>query len=45
MIVDEKRILGLIKSGEGISLEFKSSCRQINRDVYETICAFLNSGP
>lgn len=42
MIVDEKRILDLIKRGEGISLEFKSSCRQINRDVYETICAFLN---
>ena len=42
MIVDEKRILDLIKCGEGISLEFKSSNRQINRDVYETICAFLN---
>ncbi|WP_449188986.1 AlbA family DNA-binding domain-containing protein [Tannerella forsythia] len=42
MIVDEKRILDLIKCGEGISLEFKSSSRQINRDVYETICAFLN---
>ncbi len=32
----------LIKQGEGISLEFKTCRRALNRDIYETICAFLN---
>ena len=32
----------LIKQGEGISVEFKECRRAINRDVYETVCAFLN---
>jgi len=32
----------LIKQGEGIDLEFKTCCRALNRDVYETVCAFLN---
>lgn len=32
----------LIKKGEGISLEFKESRRTLNRDVYKTVCAFLN---
>ncbi|MBC8430862.1 MAG: putative DNA binding domain-containing protein [Desulfobacterales bacterium] len=32
----------LIKQSEGISVEFKECRRTINRDVYATVCAFLN---
>ena len=32
----------LIKQGEGISVEFKECRRTVNRNVYETVCAFLN---
>ncbi len=32
----------LIRQGEGVTLEFKQSREKLNRDVYETICAFLN---
>ena len=32
----------LIKQGEGISVEFKECRRSLNRDVYKTVCAFLN---
>mgnify|MGYP002629122005 CR=1 FL=1 len=32
----------LIQQGEGISVEFKKSSLAINRDVYETVGAFLN---
>lgn len=32
----------IIRKGEGISIEFKESRTRLNRDVCETICAFLN---
>ena len=32
----------LIKQGEGISVEFKECRHTLSRDVYETVCAFLN---
>ena len=32
----------LIKQGEGISVEFKECRRTLNRNAYETVCAFLN---
>jgi len=32
----------ILKQGEGLSIEFKESKIALNRDVYETICAFLN---
>ncbi len=32
----------LIKQGEGISVEFKKCRRTLTRNVYETVCAFLN---
>ena len=32
----------LIKQGEGISVEFKECRRTLTRDVYKTVCAFLN---
>jgi len=38
----EKQIKELILKGEGIDLEFKTCRNQLNRDVYETVCAFLN---
>ncbi|MBK5274872.1 MAG: ATP-binding protein [Desulfuromonadales bacterium] len=32
----------LLRQEEGVTLEFKQSRDKLNRDVYETICAFLN---
>ena len=37
-----KHLIKLISKGEGIDLEFKTCRNQLNRDVYETVCAFLN---
>ena len=42
MDVSIKQIHELIRQGEGISTEFKTCRNKINRDVYETVCAFLN---
>ena len=38
----EHQIRELIHQGEGLTTEFKTSWSQITRDVYETVCAFLN---
>ena len=38
----ESRIIELIRQGEGISVEFKTCRNKITRDLYETVCAFLN---
>ena len=35
-------IKNLVAGGEGISVEFKTCRNKLNRDVYETVCAFLN---
>jgi len=32
----------LIRKGEGISIEFKECRNKRNKDVFESICAFLN---
>ena len=32
----------IVKQGEGLSIEFKESKQTLNKDVYETVCAFLN---
>ena len=37
-----KKILSLIKMGEGLNIEFKESKNALNKDIYETICSFLN---
>lgn len=37
-----ERIREIIKTGEGISVEFKESRTALNKDVFDTICAFLN---
>lgn len=42
MKLSEHQIKTLIAQGEGVSLEFKTCREQLNRDVYETVCAFLN---
>ena len=39
---NEQQLIELTRKGEGIDLEFKTCRNQINRDVYETVCAFLN---
>ena len=42
MNTNESKIIELINKGEDIDLEFKTCRNQLNRDVYETVCAFLN---
>ncbi|MCK2097775.1 AlbA family DNA-binding domain-containing protein [Thauera aromatica] len=32
----------LLRGGEGLTVEFKRAREALNRDTYETICAFLN---
>jgi ATP-dependent DNA helicase RecG len=41
-MTDIDNIKSLIKRGEGIDIEFKESRKALNKDVYQTICAFLN---
>jgi ATP-dependent DNA helicase RecG len=36
------KIQSIIHEGEGLRIEFKECRSAINRDVYETVCAFLN---
>ena len=39
---NEERLMEIIRRGEGRDVEFKA-CRQgLSRDVYESVCAFLN---
>lgn len=42
MNANERQLIKLLRRGEGIDLEFKTCRNQLNRDVYETVCAFLN---
>jgi ATP-dependent DNA helicase RecG len=35
-------IQDLLKQGEGLQIEFKESFAELNRDAFESICAFLN---
>ncbi len=37
-----EQLKSIIRDGEGLTVEFKECRDQINRDVYETVCAFLN---
>ena len=36
------KILNLIQQGESQTVEFKESKSKLNKDLYETVCAFLN---
>jgi len=42
MMSSSEKILQLIKQGEGLELEFKEARNRLNRDVFETACAFMN---
>jgi ATP-dependent DNA helicase RecG len=42
MTADERKVLEMTRRGEGLDLEFKTCRNQLNHDVYETVCAFLN---
>ncbi|MDP2647598.1 MAG: putative DNA binding domain-containing protein, partial [Desulfobacterales bacterium] len=42
MDTNEHQLLGMIRQGEGIATEFKKCRNRLSRDVYETVCAFLN---
>ena len=42
MTDQESYLHTLLRDGEGITLEFKKSHSGLNRNIYETICAFLN---
>jgi len=37
-----ENILSLIAQGEGLTIEFKESKSKLNKDIYESVCAFLN---
>ena len=32
----------LLRKGEGITVEFKTAQQKLNKDAFESICAFLN---
>jgi ATP-dependent DNA helicase RecG len=38
----QEKLIELLKIGEGIEAEFKTSGTQLNKNAFETICAFLN---
>jgi ATP-dependent DNA helicase RecG len=42
--MNEGRISKLLAQGEGLNLEFKTCRMALSRDVFETVCAFLNRG-
>ncbi len=37
-----EKVKDIFKNGEGITIEFKQSRSCLNRDVFESVCAFLN---
>ena len=37
-----EKLTEIINSGESLTVEFKQSRSKLNRDVFETVCAFLN---
>ena len=40
--MDKKALLKLIKTGEKIDVELKTSRTDLTKDVYETVCSFNN---
>ena len=41
-MMNNKQIQKIITKGEGINAEFKTAKSKLNKDVFESICAFLN---
>ncbi len=39
---NSKKIKSLLSQGEGLTIEFKESKSKLNKDLYESVCAFLN---
>ncbi len=37
-----EKVRHILNQGEGIKVEFKESKTKLNKDIYETVCAFLN---
>lgn len=37
-----KQLIDLINGGESLTVEFKQSKNKLNRDVFDSVCAFLN---
>ena len=37
-----KQLIDLINGGENLTVEFKQSKNKLNRDVFDSVCAFLN---
>ncbi|HCS74147.1 MAG TPA: AAA family ATPase, partial [Clostridiales bacterium] len=37
-----EKIQELLVGGEGLTVEFKQSKNKLNKNVFETVCAFLN---
>ena len=37
-----EKIKELLNGGESITVEFKQSRNKLNKDVFESVCAFLN---
>ena len=40
--MDNKKIADILNTGETYNIEFKECKQEINKNVYETVCAFLN---
>ena len=40
--MDSKELMKIIQNGEGNSIEFKESMKEITKDVYDTVCSFSN---
>ena len=40
--MNSSQIKQILKKGEGIDVEFKTSQFELNKDTFETICSFLN---
>ena len=40
--MQQSKIKSIIKQGEGIHIEFKACKDKLNKDVFESVCAFLN---
>lgn len=40
--MDVMELLKIIEEGEGNSIEFKKSTKDITKDVYDTVCSFSN---
>jgi ATP-dependent DNA helicase RecG len=41
-MIDTEKINSIISKGEGLNIEFKQARSALPRNVFETICAFLN---